>query len=189
MSKHPFEIVYGDPSDSQTRTEISQAILLCEAREKLSRAKLGAIGGNAPGFLAMAPDTFAMKQKLGVQLAMLSLTQFIDQVRGIDDAAAKRDVDRVRAMKISIRDVTVDDLDLQSRYYLALRQLVQEEGLDALSLQDWPELRSNPGQWPYLAMSRLVDEQIPIGKEGDADGAILCLIAKHLQMGPGFITD
>ena len=38
-------------------------------------------------------------------------------------------------------------------------------------------------------MSRLADEGFPIGMEGDADGAILCLIARHLGMGIGFITD
>jgi L-fucose isomerase-like protein len=189
LSNHPFEFVYGDPSDDQTRAEMSRAISLCHARQRLSRAKLGAIGGNAPGFLAMAPDTFAMKQKLGVQLQMLSLTQFIDRVRGIDESAVRSDFDRVRAMKFPMRDVTSDDLSLQSRYYLALRQLIDEEGLDAISLQDWPELPNNPGQWPYLAMSRLADEGFPIGMEGDADGAILCLLAQHLGMGLGFITD
>jgi L-fucose isomerase-like protein len=38
-------------------------------------------------------------------------------------------------------------------------------------------------------MSRLADEGFPIGMEGDADGAILCLLAQHLGMGLGFITD
>src|SRR5438477_3944753 len=189
LSKHPFEIVYGNPSDDQTRSEMARAIVLCQARQRLQQAKLGAIGGNAPGFLAMAPDTFAMKQKLGVQLALLSLTQFITRVHAIDEAAVHSDVERVRAMKLPMRDVTTSDLALQSRYYLALRQLIEEEDLDPLALQDWPELPNDPGQWPYLAMSRLADEGFPIGMEGDADGAILCLIAKHLGMGLGFITD
>jgi L-fucose isomerase-like protein len=189
MSNHPFEIVYGNPADDHVRREIAQAIALCRARERLGRSKLGAIGGNAPGFLPMAPDTFAMKQQLGVQLAMLSLTQFIDRVRGIDEGSVRSDVERVRAMKLPMRDVTANDLPMQSRYYVSLRELIEEEGLDAMSLQDWPELPNDPGQWPYLAMSRLADEGFPISMEGDADGAILCLIAKHLDMGVGFITD
>jgi len=130
-----------------------------------------------------------MKQQLGVQLAMLSLTQFIDRVRKIDESAVHSDIERVRAMKLPMRDVTADDLAMQSRYYIALRQLIDEEGLDAISLQDWPELANDPGQWPYLAMSRLADEGFPIGMEGDADGAVLCLLARHLGMGLGFITD
>jgi L-fucose isomerase-like protein len=189
LSKHPFEFVYGDPSNEQVRGHLDRAISICQTRQRLACAKLGAIGGNAPGFLAMAPDTFAMKQKLGVQLHMLSLTQFIDRVKAIDEKAARNDVERVRAMSFPMRDVTAEDLGLQSRYYLALRQLIEEERLDVISLQDWPELPNNPGQWPYLAMSRLADEGFPIGMEGDADGAILCLIAKHLDMGLGFITD
>jgi L-fucose isomerase-like protein len=189
QANHPFEIVYGDPADGRARSELARAISLCRAAERLSRAKLGAIGGNAPGFLAMAPDTFAMQQKLGVQLAMVSLTQFIERVKTVDDAAARSDVARVTAMKLPMRGVSNEDLPLQSKYYVALRRLIEEEGLDAISIQDWPELPNDPGQWPYLAIARLADEGVPVGMEGDADGAILCLIAKHLQMGAGFITD
>ncbi len=189
MAKHPFEMVYGDPGDARVRSELARAVALCKTRKIISEAKLGTIGGNAPGFLAMAPDTFAMKRQLGVQLAMLSLTQFIDRVNGIDDVAARNDVELVRGMKWPMRDVTADDLALQSRYYLSMKQLIEEESLQAISMQDWPELPNNPGGWPYMAMSRLADEGFPISMEGDADGAILCLMGKHLGMGLAFITD
>jgi L-fucose isomerase-like protein len=187
--KYPFEFVYGDPHSDATRAEITRAVSICRAKVQLSRSKLGSIGGNAPGFLAMAPDTFVMKEQLGVQLAMLSLADFIERVRNIDDAAVKSDLDRVRAMKLPMREVTADDLTTQSRYYVALRQVIAEEALDAMSMQEWPELPNHLGQWPYLAMARLADDGFPIAMEGDADSAILCLLANQLGMGLGFITD
>jgi L-fucose isomerase-like protein len=130
-----------------------------------------------------------MKRQLGVQLAALSLAQFMDRVRKFDDRAVERDVEQFRALKLPMRDVTADDLGMQSRYYLALRQIIEEESLDALSLQDWPELSNDVGQWPYVAMSRLSDEGFAIAMEGDADSAILCLMAKHLNIGLAYITD
>ena len=189
QARHPFEFVCGDPAEQSVRRDVGRAISLCRTRVRLEKSKLGSIGGTAPGFLAMTPDLFAMKKQLGVQLAQLSLAQFMDRVRKFDDAAVARDVEKVRGLKLPMRDVTADDLDVQSRYYLAIRQIVEEEALDAVSVQDWPELSNDVGHWPYLAMARLCDEGLPIAMEGDADSAILCLMARHLNMGLGYITD
>jgi L-fucose isomerase-like protein len=189
QANHPFEIICGAPRDEGTRTQLERAVALSRTKVRLEKAKLGTLGGTAPGFLGMTPDLYAMKRQLGVQLAPQSLPQFIDRVRGFDETLVAKDVERVRSMKLPMRDVTADDLNLQSRYYLALRQTIEEEFLDALALQDWPELSNDVGQWPYLAMSRICDEGFPISMEGDADGAVLCLMARHLNMGLAFITD
>src|SRR5207253_1147440 len=44
LSKNPFEIVRGSPSDDHARSGMAPAILLCQARHRLQQAKLGAIG-------------------------------------------------------------------------------------------------------------------------------------------------
>jgi L-fucose isomerase-like protein len=78
---------------------------------------------------------------------------------------------------------------VQSRYYLAMREIIAEENLDALSLRCWSELPNITGQWAYLALVRLVSENIPATMEGDADGALTCLIGESLGMGQGFLSD
>jgi L-fucose isomerase-like protein len=124
-----------------------------------------------------------------VQLHTLSLPQFIERVQQVSEAEVARDVSRVREMKLPMSGVTADDLPINSRYYLAMLDLMREEQLDALAVQCWPELPNVVGQWPYLAFARLSDEGHAIALEGDVDGALTCLIAKMLGMGVGFITD
>jgi hypothetical protein len=58
-----------------------------------------------------------------------------------------------------------------------------------IALQEWPELPNNPGQWPYLAMSRLADEGQIVAMEGDADGAVTALAGRALGAGFGYLTD
>jgi L-fucose isomerase-like protein len=185
----PFELVYGDPQDRTTREAVRDAITICRTYSALQKAKIGQIGGQPPGYLAMAADAFAMRQQLGVQLCPLSLPQFMDRVRDADPAAVKQDLEVVRKLRLPLLDVAEADLEVQSRYYLALRAVCDEERLDALVLQEWPEMPNIAGQWPYLAMSRLASEGTPVSMEGDVDAAVTCLIAERLGAGAGFITD
>jgi L-fucose isomerase-like protein len=101
----------------------------------------------------------------------------------------REDVQRARALAMPARDVTESDLALQSRYYFALRELMREEQLDALAIQEWPELPNMLGQWPYLAMCRLMAEGHALAMEGDVDAAVAVLAGKHLGAGPAFIAD
>ena len=85
--------------------------------------------------------------------------------------------------------VSPADLSVNSRFYLAIRELMNEEALDALALQCWPEFAADHEQWPYLALSRLADEGAVVSMEGDVDGALTSLAGKFLGGGVGFLSD
>lgn len=185
----PFEFVYGDPDDKQTRAALTTAADICRTVAALKHSKVGLIGQHAPGFLNMAVDGPLIRKVLGAQLHPLSLPQFIDRSGAIDEQAVARDVAAVREMNLPLNGVTAADLATNSRYYLALEQLIEEESLDAMAVQCWPELPNVMGQWPYLAFSRLNDQGRVVALEGDVDGALTCLLARLLNLGVGFITD
>ena len=186
---HAFELVYGDPDDKSTRAELVRAIALARTVAVLRVAKVGVIGTHAPGFIDLAADPFLLRRTLGIQLHPLSLPQFMERVRAIPEDAVRKDVDRVLALKLPMRDVTADDLPMNSRCYLAMQELIEEESLNAMTIQCWPELPNMIGQWPYLAVTRLGTEGFPVSIEGDVDGAIESLMNCNLGTGPGFLTD
>ena len=185
----PFELVYGDPRGQDVREPLRRAIDLTRAAAAVRAGKLGLVGSQPPGYLAMAVDAIDVRRRLGAQIQQLSLPQFADRVAEIDAADIEADLGRVREMGLKMRDVEEADLETQSRIYVALRQLVVEERLDALTLQEWPEMPNLIGQWPYLALARLSGEGLPMSMEGDADGALCCLAAARAGVGDGFITD
>ena len=186
----PFELVIGRATDAATQAALSRALGVCRGYSAFRGARLGLIGAHAPGFIAMEADPFAMQQQLGVQLQRLSLPQFVERCAGLDERAVRDDVEKVRALNLPMTGgVTVNDLAVASRYYLALREMLAEEALDALALQEWPELPNTPGQWPYLAMSRLADEGQIVAMEGDVDGAITALAGRAIGAGFGYLTD
>jgi L-fucose isomerase-like protein len=186
---HAFELVYGDPDDTTLHVELTRAIAIARTVGVLRRAKVGMIGTHAPGFIDLAAEPFLLRRTMGTQLHPLSLPQFIERVHAVSEDAVNKDVQRVLDMKLSMVDVTADALPMNSRCYLAMLELMEEESLDALALQCWPELPNMLGQWPYLAVSRLSTEGRAVSIEGDVDGCIGSLMSSSLGMGPGFLTD
>jgi L-fucose isomerase-like protein len=156
-------------------------------------AKLGVIGTHAPGFLDLAADPFLIRKTFGLQMQPLSLPQFIERVQSVGAEDVAGDLKRVGALKL--RETGADSaptdelLATNSRYYISMRNLMEELNLDALALQCWPELPNIVGQWPYLAVSRLSAEGHAVSIEGDVDGAIGALIGRLTGIGPGFLSD
>lgn len=186
---HPFEFVLGDPGDAQLRSELARAIAIARTAGSLRTAKVGVVGTHAPGFIDLAADPFLVRRALGMQLMPLSLVQFIERAQAVPAEAVEQDVAQVRAMKLPLGDVTEDTLPMNSRCYLAMRELIAEENLDGLALQCWPELPNVLGQWPYLAIARLSTEGRAVAMEGDADGCIGSLMHLLLGLGSGFLSD
>lgn len=191
QARRPFEFVYGDPD--AVHDDLLRAIALAGTVSRLRRSKIGVIGTHAPGFIDLAADPFLIRQTFGMQMQSLSLPQFIERVGNVATDAVERDlaeVHKLGLMQGETKKPAPDSLlSVNSRFYVSMTELMKEMGLDALSLQCWPELPNMVGQWPYFAVSRLTSEGKAISIEGDVDGAISSLIGSFLGVGPGFLTD
>lgn len=186
---HAFDLVYGDPDDAETRRRFSEAVRMAATVRRLRKVRLGAIGGNAPGYFAMGADPFAIHQGLGAQVQTFSLIEFANVVNELSDEAVAADVASIKALGLPHKDTSDDDLPMASRLYLAMRSFMDNENLDALTIREWPEMPNVFGQWPYLGAARLVEEGRAIGVEGDADGALSAWIGESLGLGRCYLSD
>ena len=186
---HAFEVVYGDPDDSETQQRLSESVRRAATVRRLRAVRLGIIGGQAPGYFAMSADPFVIHRALGAQVQTYSLLEFANAVNGLNQEAVTEDVARVKALGMPHKDTTDEDLPMASRLYLGMRSFIQGENLDALTIRDWPEMPNTFGQWPYLGVARLADEGCAVGIEGDADGALSAWIAESLGLGRCYLSD
>ena len=186
---HAFELVYGDPEDADTQRRFSEAVRLAATARRLRTVRLGVIGGQAPGYVAMSADPFVMQRLLGVQVQTFSLLQFADAVNELAPEAVAADVAKVKALGLPHKDTTDDDLPMASRLCLALRAFMENERLDVLTVREWPEMPNTFGQWPYLGVARLVEEGRAVGIEGDADGGLSAWIGESLGLGRCYLSD
>jgi L-fucose isomerase-like protein len=186
---HPFELVYGDPAAAGTQQRFSEAVRIAATVRRLRSVRLGAIGGQAPGYFAMGAEPFAINKGLGAQLQTFSLLEFANVVGEITPEAVAADVAKVKTLGLPHKNTTDEDLPMASRLYLALKSFFDTENLDALTVREWPEMPNTFGQWPYLGIARLADEGRAIGIEGDADGALCAWIGESLGLGRCYLSD
>jgi L-fucose isomerase-like protein len=186
----PFEIVYGVGDDELFRQQLAAAVHLTAAAAQLRKSKVGLVGYHAPGFVNMHADPITISRDLGLQLHHFGLPELQDRIDTCEADRVDRDMRTVLAMELPL-DASLRRRDLiqNSRYFLALADLLSDENLDALAVRCWPELPTHYGHWPYLAMLRLTEEGHAVALEGDVDGAILGLIGRLLGIGSGYITD
>jgi L-fucose isomerase-like protein len=185
----PFELVYGHPEDDQTKGQLDLALALVAAAVRLKNAKVGLIGQHAPGFINLAVDPDLLCTALGVQLHHISLHEFLPVLELFSEEEVTSDVAAFRKLGIPLKDVEPEDLGTASRFYLAFKRVMADEHLDALATRCWPEIPNITGQWPYVAISRMLSQQIAITQEGDVDAAVLALAARVLGMGPVYMSD
>jgi len=188
----PPYFVYGLPNDPVTVAELNNAVFASTAMVTLQHTRIGLIGDHAPGFLNMAVDAAAMQQLLGARLKRFGLHEFIGVMQSFSETEVAEDRFEAESLGLPVRDglaLTDDVWNISSRYYLAVRKLVDEESLDAVALRCWPELPNEFGVWPYLAVARLASDGINICEEGDVDGAIGCLIARSLGCETAYNSD
>jgi L-fucose isomerase-like protein len=187
--RHPFEMVYGDPTDARTRQQYIEAVQLAHTYKQIHTARLGIIGSQAPGFFGMASDLFSSSRGMGVQVQNYTLVEYADIVNSFGEKEIAADIAKVKALGIPHKDTTDEDLPMASCMYMAFRHFMDAEAVDALSFRCWPEMPNMFGQWPYLAMARLSGEDRSIACEGDVDGALTALAGKYLGMGPCQLSD
>ncbi len=184
-----YEIIYGMPDQQRFVNEFHDAVRLISAQHQMSTSKVGLIGYQSPGYINVQADASVIYQKLGIQLYHIGLHVFIESVKAFPEDKVSEDIKQIKNLNFKIRGVDQSNLELSSRYYLAMNKFIEEENLDALSIRCWPELPNVLGQWPYLAMARLLSEQKAVGCEGDVDGAITCMLGNSMGFGPGYLSD
>ncbi len=185
----PFELLCGMPGEPETARELDAACQAVAACKKLHAAKVGLVGYHAPGFIDMHADPVALSEQTGVELFHTGVQELLDRMKAVAPEDVEADVATVLAMGLPLHGVSREDLATPSRFYLAVKELVREECLDALAVREWPELPNLTGHWPYLSICRLLGDGIPISCEGDVDGALVSLMGCLLGAGPGYLTD
>lgn len=189
LMDRPFELVYGMPGAPDTVRQLSEAVRLSAAAAAVCGGKIGLVGNHAPGFIDMHASPWQTMRRLGVQLRHFSIEEYTDMARDMDAQRVEEDLRTVRNLSLPLKDVTGEDLPMASRLYLAMRDLIASERLDALAVRCWAELPRIMGQWPYLGMARLAEEGVPVACEGDVDGAISLWLGTLMDFGPGYLAD
>jgi L-arabinose isomerase len=178
----PFEYLTFHPAEREGWRRLGDFLTAASAAAGVRRARVGLIGYPFPGMGDFAVDTTHLAATLGTQWTPLSVEEYVQRSASAPADAVDATVGQYRAAYDLAGDLTDDDLAATARAELALRGMVAESRLDAITFQFMAFGEDERTETlPFVAASRLLAEGVGFAGEGDVVGAIGTWLLGRLQ--------
>ena len=167
------------PDDAAGLQAIADAAHDIEVRRALRDTRIGLVGAPSNWLVASAPDPSTVKKAWGPTVIPIEMGEIEKSLQSVDDADLERQVDGLVADATEVREPSSADVTEVARLYLALRRIVADEQLDALTVRcfDFVQQRQTTG---CFALAQLTDEGVIAGCEGDLVSTVGLLWAQQL---------
>jgi L-fucose isomerase-like protein len=182
--KYPYRFVTGTLDDEDVWREILTYIRASAMHRRLSGLRIGLMGWRAQGMSDVIFDELALRQTFGVQLVNLGLTSYSRMMQSFTE----QDIDRLWQQIKPEFDTTLlpDEVGCYGvRSYLALKEFVTNENLQAITLECFHDHLG----CPCLGFCMLNDQGIAAPCENDVPAAVLMVATQTLTGEPTFHTD
>lgn len=177
-----FEYVTSHLNDADALDGLEDIFVAAAAVSRLRRARLGLMGYPFPGMGDLGLDTTHLTSTLGCQWRSLSVEDFNQRAEAADGETVAGLAGEYRNRYDLADDLTEADLAATARAELALRSMVDEYGLDAVTYQFQALGEDERTETiPFVGISRLMAEGIGFGGEGDLIGATGTWLLSQVQ--------
>ena len=170
-------ILFGSPQT--IAEELTRELRIASAWEAFRFSRVGLIGEPSEWLVASDVDRAFLKGSLGIELIKIEIDELIGRIAAV--RPARKDVSRFVKGAQEVNEASKDELRGSVAIYSALRSLVDEQRLAACTVRCF-DLVTRIQNTGCYALSRLNDEQIPAGCEGDLQ-ALLSLYIGFLLTG------
>lgn len=173
-----YDYVFCRPDEAPRELAPTTRVLACLKR--LRRVRLGLVGYRVPGFYTSTCDELELRRLLGVEVHHVTLAELFDEARAVDARRCEAEAEAMRAAACRC-DADPAELAKAAALRLAFADVAQRYRLDALAVKCWPEFPGNYGIAACSVISRLNDQGILTGCEGDVHGTVTMLIEQYLS--------
>jgi len=158
------------------------------AKNKISQSKLGVIGEPSDWLIASNVNYSEIKTNWGLNIIDIELDEVYNRFNSQDDEKVEDIANKFLANADEIIENTKEDTLDAVKVYLALKEIVNEYDLDALTIRCF-DLVQNLNTTGCLALSYLNDEGIIAGCEGDVPATFTMMIIKYLINEESFMAN
>lgn len=180
------EILHGE------LTEIIKRLLVMynnfKAQRKLNGSRIGVIGTPSSWLISSNVDYLLAKRRWGIEYTDIPLERVTEYFNSISDDEVGNACAELAEKALACREASPEDMLKAMKIYKALKRIVEEEKLAALTLSCFKLIEST-GTSRCLALSLLNDEGIIAGCEGDLQSIFTMLITKTLTGQAAFMAN
>ncbi len=187
LLRRPFKWFYGRPEDEMFSERLRVTIQALRAKGALSRARIGLIGGHAPGFDNLKADRELLAARLGVKTFEHPIEELFAEAGAVTaaDADAQAGDMRRRSASCTAPDAHIVEV---ARFQIALRNIAAKGRYDGLAVRCWPEVPERAGVMICAAMGGASDN-LPAACEGDVLGAAGMIALKAMSGAAPMLAD
>lgn len=184
-----FDYIHREAGAPEALDEIMALARAGYVKRRLTQTRIGVVGEHPAGFDTCSYDTAELRSRFGVKTQTLPIGDFIASAAAVDDADAKAVRARAAGDLGSLDDLDQESLHKSMKVYVALRDLADEENLQALAVRCWPEFFTDFGCAACGPMAFMNQDGTPCGCEADVFGALSSLVLQWTAGEPTFNTD
>ena len=173
--------------DAATLAEIAQTARCMEANRKLAEDRLGQIGASSDWLVASSHRPETVANRFGIKVVPLAVEELRAHIAR-DPAPANGPEFDVWSRAAGAEGVTREAFARAAGVYRGLKALAQSYRLAALTVRCF-DLVTGDGTTGCLALSRLADEGITAGCEGDIPSAVMLRWLWHLTGKAGWMAN
>lgn len=185
--KRPYDYVHLSPEGDTA--PLVRYIRAFEVSRDLKRMRVGLVGSHTPGFDAMAVDAASLRSAIGPEVVYIGL----DEVFRGSERVAKEQRDeltgQIGRQFDNAGELPGEKIEKFANTYASLEQQAKEKNVGSLSVRCWPEFIEGHGQAACCSVSKLTDDGIVTGCEGDVLGTITSSIMREFAGTPPFLAD
>jgi L-fucose isomerase-like protein len=171
------EILHG--SIEHIKKKIESIYNINKAAEKLKKSLIGVVGFPSSWLIASNVDYIKAKERWGVTFKNIELSNLYNKVENVSLDSAKNTAESFRNNAVGCKEVSEADILEASKVYLALKELVLENKLDAMTLKCF-DLIEKINTTGCMALSLLNNENFISGCEGDCQAIFSMYLLKIL---------
>lgn len=184
----PFKWFFGHIEEPEVLRRFRITIRALQGIKAMRAARIGWVGGISPGFYNMEFDEAALASRLGTTVGRHTIAEIVERARRAEAGEIEAVIEHATAVAEAVTAPALG-VDRNARIYLALKELIAEEGYDALAVQCWPTFQSDYQVVPCMAYSLLGSEDgFAVSCEGDLPGAVTMLLLNSLSTNRGSST-
>jgi len=179
--KKPVKWFFGHVGDGLFNQRFRVTVQALTALVNLQGARIGLLGGVAPGFDNLKVDERDLLERLGVEVAAIEFDQVLQRAGEVSE------VDLQRGKEALLKGVTRIDTGLDSALnksasvYAAVDSLVKEHNLDAVAISCWPRFQESMQVAVCGVVGALNATGLVAACEGDLTSAVSMLTLSYLN--------
>lgn len=165
-------ILFGSPAE--VVAGLKQELVLANAWETLRFSRIGLIGDPSDWLVASDVDRAFLKGRLSIELVQVSIDDLLERIEKAD--APKKEIAEFTKQAAAVGEPKGGDVRGAVQIYSGLRSVVDEHRLSACTVRCFDLVKRLKNTGCY-ALSRLNDERVPAGCEGDLQSLFTLYLA------------